>query len=53
MTIFQMVHMTNVSIQIHSSTLQYDVYKVSLKKNEWKIPFGGSKLTFSVLRLIR
>ena len=44
MTIFQMGHMTNVSIQIHSSIPQYDVYKVSSKKNEWKEPFGGIKV---------
>jgi hypothetical protein len=43
-TIFQMGHLTNVSIQIHSSIPQYDVYKVSLKKNEWKEPFGGVKV---------
>ncbi len=41
---FQMGHMTNVSIQIHSSLPQYDVYKVSLKKNERKVPFGGVKV---------
>ncbi len=35
---------TNVSIQIHSSIPQYDVCKVSLKKNEWKICFGGVKV---------
>jgi hypothetical protein len=39
-----MGHLTNVSIQIHSSIPQYDVYKVSLKKNEWKEPFGGVKV---------
>jgi hypothetical protein len=39
-----MGHMTNVSTQIHSSIPQYDVYKVSLKKNEWKVPFGGVKI---------
>ena len=44
MTIFQMGHMTNVSIQIYSSIPQYDVYKVLLKKNEWKVPFGGVKV---------
>ncbi len=44
MTIFQMGHMTNVSIQIHSSIPEYDVYKVLLKKNEWKVPFGGVKV---------
>ena len=41
MTIFQMGHMAYVSIWIHSSIPQYDVYKVLLKKNEWKVPFGG------------
>ncbi len=41
---FQMDHMTNVSIQIHSSIPQYDVYEVSLKKNEWEVPFGGIKV---------
>jgi len=30
--IFQIVHMTKVSTQIHSSISQYDVYKVSSKK---------------------
>ena len=39
-----MGHLTNVSIQIHSPIPQYDVYKVSLKKNEWKKPFGGVKV---------
>ncbi len=38
-----MGHMTNVSIQIYSSIPQYDVYKVSLIINEWKVPFGGVK----------
>ncbi len=36
--------MTNVSIQIHSSIPQYDVYKVLLNKNEWKVNFGGVKV---------
>jgi hypothetical protein len=36
--------MTNESIQIHSSIPQYDVYNVLLKKNEWKVPFGGVKV---------
>jgi hypothetical protein len=53
MTIFQMGHMTNVTIQIHSSIPQYDVYKVSLKKMSGRYPLGGSKLTFLVLRLNR
>jgi len=44
LVIFQMGHVTNVSIQIHSSISQYDVYKVSLKTNEWKVPFGGVKM---------
>jgi hypothetical protein len=49
-----MGHMTNVSIQIHSSMPQYGVYKLSLKTNEWKVLFGGgSKLTFLVHRLNR
>ncbi len=39
-----MGHMTNISIHIHSSIPQYDVYKVLLKKNEWKVPFGGVKV---------
>jgi hypothetical protein len=39
-----MGHMTNLSIQIHSSIPQYDVYKVLLNKNEWKVPFGGVKV---------
>ncbi len=39
-----MNHMTNLSIQIHSSIPEYDVYKVSLKKNEWKVPFEGVKV---------
>jgi hypothetical protein len=39
-----MGHMTNVSIQIRSFIPQYDVYKVSLKQNEWKVPFGGVKV---------
>ncbi len=34
-------HMTNVSIQVHSHIPQYDVNIVWLKKNEWKVPFGG------------
>jgi len=29
MSFFQIVHMTKVSTQIHSSISQYDVYKVS------------------------
>jgi hypothetical protein len=32
MSFFQIVHMTKVSTQIHSSISQYDVYKVSSKK---------------------
>jgi hypothetical protein len=39
-----MGHMTNLSIQIHSSIPQYDVYKVLLKTHEWKVPFGGVKV---------
>jgi hypothetical protein len=39
-----MGHMTNVSIQIHLSIPQYEVHKVLLKKNEWKVPFGGVKV---------
>jgi hypothetical protein len=38
-----MGHMTNVSIQIHSSIPQYDVYNVLLKKHGWKVPIGGVK----------
>ncbi len=49
----QMGHMTNVSIQIHSSIPQYDVYKVLLKKMRGRYPFGGSKLTFFLLGLNR
>jgi hypothetical protein len=41
-----MGHLTNVSIQIHSSNPQYDVYKVSSKKMSGKNPLVGSKLTF-------
>ncbi len=44
MTIFQMGHITKVSIQIHLSIPQYDEYKVLLKKNDWKVPFGGVKV---------
>jgi hypothetical protein len=32
MSFFQIVHMTKVSTQIHSSISQYDVNKVSSKK---------------------
>jgi hypothetical protein len=39
-----MGHMANVSIQIYSSIPQYDVYKVLLKKNEWKLPIEGVKV---------
>jgi hypothetical protein len=39
-----MGHMTTVSIQFYSSIPQYDEYKVLLKKNEWKVPFGGVKV---------
>jgi hypothetical protein len=39
-----MGHMANVSIQNYAPTPQYDVYKVLLKKNEWKVPFGGVKV---------
>ncbi len=39
-----MGHMTNVSIQIHLFIPQYDVYEVSLEKNEWRVPFGGVKV---------
>jgi hypothetical protein len=41
---FQMGHMTKVITQIHSTIPQYDVYKFSLKKVEWKISFGGVKV---------
>jgi hypothetical protein len=43
-TIFQIGHMTKVSTQIYSSIPQYDVYEVSLKKIEWKVPFGWVKV---------
>jgi hypothetical protein len=33
--------MTKVSTQIYSSMCQYDVYKVSSKKNEWKKKMSG------------
>ena len=39
-----MGHMTNLSTQIHSSIPQYDIYKVSLKKIVWKVPFGCVKV---------
>ncbi len=39
-----MGHMTKVSTQIHSTIPQFDVYNVWLKKNEWKVPFGGVKV---------
>ncbi len=39
-----MGHMTKVSTQIHPTIPQYDVYKVLLKKIEWKVTFGGVKV---------
>ena len=39
-----MGHLTNLSTQIHSSIPQYDMSKVSLKKIEWKVPFGCVKV---------
>jgi len=45
---FQIVHMTKVSTQIHSSISQYDVYKF-LKKNEWKGSVGCVKVDFFAL----
>ena len=46
MSFFQIAPMTKVSTQIHSSMCQYDVYKVSSKKNEWKGSIGGVKVDF-------
>ena len=46
MSFFQIAPMTKVSTQIHSSMCQYDVYKVSSKKNEWKGSIGGVKVYF-------
>ena len=46
MSFFQIAPMTKVSTQIHSSMYQYDVYKVSSKKNEWKGSIGGVKVDF-------
>ena len=43
-----MGHMTNLSTQIHSSIPQYDISKVSLKKIEWKVPFGCVKVDIFV-----
>jgi hypothetical protein len=48
-----MGHITNVSIQIHSSISQYHVFIVSLKKMSGRYSLGGSKLTFLLLRLNR
>jgi hypothetical protein len=41
-----MGHMANASIQIHSSTYPNMMYKVLLKKNEWKVWYllGGVKV---------
>jgi hypothetical protein len=41
---FQMGHMTKVSTQFHSSTPQYDVHKVALKKLSRRYPLGGVKV---------
>jgi hypothetical protein len=46
MSFFQIAPITKVSTQIHSSICQYDVYKVSSKKNEWKGSIGGVKVDF-------
>jgi hypothetical protein len=46
MSFFQIAPMTKVSTQIHSYICQYDVYKVSSKKNEWKGSIGGVKVDF-------
>ena len=46
MSFFQIVHMTKVSTQIHSSISQYDVYKFLKKKMSGRGPSGVSKLTF-------
>ena len=46
MPFFQIAPMTKVSTQIYSSICQYDVYKVSSKKNEWKGSIGGVKVDF-------
>jgi len=46
MSFFQITPMTKVSTQIHSSMCQYDVYKVSSKKNEWKGSVRGVKVNF-------
>ena len=40
---FQMGHMTNVSIQIHSSVPQYDMYEVFLKKKWVKGTLWGGQ----------
>jgi hypothetical protein len=40
MSFFQIVHMTKVSTQIHSSISQYDVFKVSSKKNDHNLTVG-------------
>jgi hypothetical protein len=37
---FQIVHMTKVSTQIHSSISQYDFYKVSSKTNDHNLTVG-------------
>jgi len=37
MSFFQIVHMTKVSTQIHSSLSQYDVYKVLSKRNDHRV----------------
>ncbi len=44
--IFQIAPMTKVSTQIHLSMCQYDVYKVSSKKNDWKGSIRGVKVDF-------
>ena len=42
MSFFQIVHMTKVSTQIHSSISQYDVYKVSSTKMTTTSPLVAS-----------
>jgi hypothetical protein len=40
MSFFQNVNTTKVVTQIHSSISQYDVYKVSSKKNDHNLTVG-------------
>jgi len=46
MSFFHIAPMTKKSTQIHSSMCQYDLYKVSFKKNEWKGSIGGVKVNY-------